>query len=200
MNSFYKTILEKLDTCIERANEIAQQDNEKNYGNYYMYLGKIEVFTGILEEMGYSCRIEKAKYKRYELKLITYRKVGDDEKEFKKEDQEFQEALDYIKEFFVSEYGDEFCNVENLDDIGNDISLAYTELDDSDIPVQVTANLLNLTLKIEVGNITVRTEKYDDLKEMTEIVFARLNFDDLVKISCEEKAFAMDRMLQERND
>ena len=188
----YKEVRDRYDTCITRANEMAKENRRDDY---FRYLGKTDVFAGILEEMGYGCSVTKKIYKNHELPYIISRNVGGEVLVFRKENDQLQEALEYIQEFMEMEYGT--VAPKELKDIKR-IELAYTTLEDyEDVSVQIVANLDECLLITEIGGIKVRTEKYKDLEEMTDIVFKRLNFNDLIRTSYEEEAFALKKITEE---
>lgn len=103
----------------------------------------------------------------------------------KTRDPELDKAINYINDFCVDEYGSEM----DSSDLSN-ISLAYTTDEDTDIEIQVTANLEHFQMRYAYGDTIVRTEQYESLEEMNRNVLSVLDFNDLVTLSEDEKAAA----------
>lgn len=103
----------------------------------------------------------------------------------KTRDPELDKAINYINDFCVDEYGSEM----NSSDLSN-ISLAYTTDEDTDIEIQVTADLEHFQMRYAYGDTIVRTEQYESLEEMNRNVLSVLDFNDLVTLSEDEKAAA----------
>ena len=103
----------------------------------------------------------------------------------KTRDPELDKAINYINDFCVDEYGSEM----DSSDLSN-ISLAYTTDEDTDIEIQVTADLEQFRMLYAYGNSIVRTEQYESLEEMNRNVLSVLDFNDLVTLSEDEKAAA----------
>ena len=103
----------------------------------------------------------------------------------KTRDPELDKAINYINDFCVDEYGSEM----DSSDLSN-ISLAYTTDEDTDIEIQVTADLEHFQMRYAYGDTVVRTEQYESLEEMNRNVLSVLDFNDLVTLSEDEKAAA----------
>lgn len=103
----------------------------------------------------------------------------------KSRDPELDKAINYINDFCVDEYGSEM----DSSDLSN-ISLAYTTDEDTDIEIQVTADLEHFQMRYAYGDTIVRTEQYESLEEMNRNVLSVLDFNDLVTLSEDEKAAA----------
>ena len=103
----------------------------------------------------------------------------------KTRDPELDKAINYINDFCVDEYGSEM----DSSDLSN-ISLAYTTDEDTDIEIQVTADLEYFQMRYAYGDTIVRTEQYESLEEMNRNVLSVLDFNDLVTLSEDEKAAA----------
>lgn len=103
----------------------------------------------------------------------------------KTRDPELDKAINYINDFCVDEYGSEM----DSSDLSN-ISLAYTTDEDTDIEIQVTADLEHFQMRYAYGDTIVRTEQYESLEEMNRNVLSVLDFNDLVTLSEDEKAAA----------
>lgn len=100
----------------------------------------------------------------------------------KTRDPELDKAINYINDFCVDEYGSEM----DSSDLSN-ISLAYTTDEDTDMEIQVTADLEQFRMLYAYGNSIVRTEQYESLEEMNRNVLSVLDFNDLVTLSDDEK-------------
>ena len=86
-----------------------------------------------------------------------------------------------INDFCESEYGSpaDFSNLHN-------VHLAYTTYTDDELPLQVTADLIDHAIIHEFNNVTFQAEMYDDLTQMIENGLTGLDFDELVAISDED--------------
>ncbi|MBP3760305.1 MAG: hypothetical protein J6I55_02330, partial [Ruminococcus sp.] len=83
-----------------------------------------------------------------------------------------------INDFCESEYGSpaDFTDLHN-------ISLAFTTLTDDELPLQVTADLIDHTIIHKFNNIAYQAEMYEDLNQMIEKGLTGLDFDELTAIS-----------------
>ena len=86
-----------------------------------------------------------------------------------------------INEFCESEYG----SSADFSDLHN-VHLAYTTYTDDELPLQVTADLIDHAIIHEFNNVTYQAEMFDDLTEMIENGLTGLDFDELVAISDED--------------
>lgn len=86
-----------------------------------------------------------------------------------------------ISDFCESEYG----SPADFSDLHN-VHLAYTTYTDDELPLQVTADLIDHAIIHEFNNVTYQAEMYDDLTQMIENGLTGLDFDELVAISDEE--------------
>ena len=80
-----------------------------------------------------------------------------------------------INDFTVSEFEQE----EDFADLHN-IGLAFTTLTDDELPIQVTADLIDLKITYEFDGEVFKTEEYSDIEEMIENGLTGLDFDDLI--------------------
>ena len=103
----------------------------------------------------------------------------------KSRDPELDKAINYINDFCMDEYSSE----ADLSDLSN-IFIAYTTDEDTDIEIQVTADLEHFQMRYAYGDTIVRTEQYESLEEMNRNVLSVLDFNDLVTLSEDEKAAA----------
>lgn len=100
----------------------------------------------------------------------------------KSRDPELDKAINYINDFCIDEYSSE----ADLSDLSN-IFIAYTTDEDTDMEIQVTADLKQFRMLYAYGNSIVRTEQYESLEEMNRNVLSVLDFNDLVTLSDDEK-------------
>ena len=100
----------------------------------------------------------------------------------KSRDPELDKAINYINDFCMDEYSSE----ADLSDLSN-IFIAYTTDEDTDMEIQVTADLKQFRMLYAYGNSIVRTEQYESLEEMNRNVLSVLDFNDLVTLPDDEK-------------
>ena len=100
----------------------------------------------------------------------------------KSRDPELDKAINYINDFCMDEYSSE----ADLSDLSN-IFIAYTTDEDTDMEIQVTADLEQFRMLYAYGNSIIRTEQYESLEEMNRNVLSVLDFNDLVTLSDDEK-------------
>ena len=100
----------------------------------------------------------------------------------KRRDPELDKAINYINDFCMDEYSSE-TDLSNL----SNIFIAYTTDEDTDMEIQVTADLEQFRMLYAYGNSIVRTEQYESLEEMNRNVLSVLDFNDLVTLSDDEK-------------
>lgn len=82
-----------------------------------------------------------------------------------------------INDFCEAEYreGADFSNLHN-------VGLAFTTLTDDDLPIQVTADLIDYKITYEFDGEVYNTEQYDSIEQMIENGLAGLDFSDLVSV------------------
>ena len=82
-----------------------------------------------------------------------------------------------INDFCEAEYRDEadFSNLHN-------VSIAYTTLTDDELPIQVTADLVNFKISYEFDGEVFNVEQYDSIEDMVENGLTGLDFSDLVSV------------------
>lgn len=100
----------------------------------------------------------------------------------KSRDPELDKAINYINDFCMDEYSSE-ADLSNL----SNIFTAYTTDEDTDMEIQVTADLEHFQMRYAYGDTIVRTEQYESLEEMNRNVLSVLDFNDLVTLSDDEK-------------
>ena len=93
----------------------------------------------------------------------------------------FETPLDKAK-FLIND----FCEAEyregaDFSDLHN-VGLAFTTLTDNDLPIQVTADLIDFKITYEFDGEVYNTEKYDSIEDMIENGLTDLDFSDLVSV------------------
>lgn len=93
----------------------------------------------------------------------------------------FETPLDKAK-FLIND----FCEAEYRDgadfsDLHN-IGLAYTTLTDDELPIQVTADLVDFKITYEFDGEVYNTEQYDSIEDMIENGLTGLDLNDLVSV------------------
>ena len=93
----------------------------------------------------------------------------------------FETPLDKAKwltnDFCEAEYreGADFSNLHN-------VGLAFTTLTDDELPIQVTADLIDYKITYEFDGEVYNTEQYDSIEDMIENGLTDLDFSDLVSV------------------
>lgn len=106
----------------------------------------------------------------------------------------FETSLDkakyLINDFCESEYG----SPADFSDLHN-VSFAYTTLTDDELPIQVTADLVDFKITYEFDNEIFNIEQYENIENMIENGLTGLDFSDLVSVpeSVIEKHTAKDK-------
>lgn len=82
-----------------------------------------------------------------------------------------------INDFCEAEYreGADFSNLHN-------VGLAFTTLTDDELPIQVTADLIDYKITYEFDGEVYNTEQYDSIEQMIENGLMGLDFSDLVSV------------------
>ena len=80
----------------------------------------------------------------------------------------------------------DFCEAEyregaDFDDLHN-VGLAFTTLTDDELPIQVTADLVDFKITYEFDGEVYNTEKYNSIEDMIENGLTDLDFSDLVSV------------------
>jgi len=93
----------------------------------------------------------------------------------------FETPLDKAK-FLIND----FCEAEYRDgadfsDLHN-VGLAFTTLTDDELPIQVTADLINYTITYNFDGEEYSVEQYNNIEEMNENALSCLDFSDLVSV------------------
>lgn len=91
----------------------------------------------------------------------------------------FETPLDKAKSLI-----NDFCEAEyrqgaDFDDLHN-VGLAFTTLTDDELPIQVTADLVDFKITYEFDGEVYNTEQYDNIEDMIENGLTGLDFSDLV--------------------
>lgn len=88
---------------------------------------------------------------------------------------DLERAKELINDFCDREYestGD-FSDLTRVD-------LAYAEDEETQLPINVFADLENRRIVSQFNNVTVRVDEYKSLREMNDIALSELNFDELI--------------------
>ena len=93
----------------------------------------------------------------------------------------FETPLDKAK-FLINDYCEGEFDEEAVFDNMHNIGLAHTTLTDYDIPVQVTADLIDHKITYEFANEVYNVEQYKDIEDMIENGLVGLDFDELVDV------------------
>ena len=88
-----------------------------------------------------------------------------------------EKAKNLINDFCVGEYNYE-ADFSNLHNVG----LAHTTLTDDELPVQVTADLVDFKITYEFDGEVYSTEQYDSIENMIDNGLTGLDFSDLVSV------------------
>ena len=93
----------------------------------------------------------------------------------------FETPLDKAKSLI-----NDFCEAEyrqgaDFDDLHN-VGLAFTTLTDDELPIQVTADLIDFKITYEFDGEVYNTEQYDSIEDMIENGLTGLDFSDLVSV------------------
>ena len=93
----------------------------------------------------------------------------------------FETPLDKAKSHI-----NDFCEAEyrqgaDFDDLHN-VGLAFTTLTDDELPIQVTADLVDFKITYEFDGEVYNTEQYDNIEDMIENGLTGLDFSDLVSV------------------
>lgn len=88
---------------------------------------------------------------------------------------DLERAKELISDFCDSEYEStaDFSDLTRVD-------LAYTEDEETQLPINVFADLENKRIVSQFNNVTVRVDEYKSLKEMNDLALSELNFDELI--------------------
>ena len=93
----------------------------------------------------------------------------------------FETPLDKAK-FLINEFSEsEYETTEDFADMHN-IGLAFTTLTDYQLPIQVTADLIDHKISYEFDNEVYKVEQYKDIEDMVDNGLVELDFDDLVDV------------------
>ena len=88
---------------------------------------------------------------------------------------ELERAKELINDFCDREYGE----VGDFSDLTR-VPIAYTTDEETDLPINVYADLVHNRIISQFNNVTVRVDEYKSLTEMNDIALSELNFDELI--------------------
>ena len=93
----------------------------------------------------------------------------------------FETPLDKAK-FLINDFCEaEYRESADFDDLHN-VGLAFTTLTDDELPIQVTADLIDFKITYEFDGEVYNTEQYDSIEDMIENGLTGLDFSDLVSV------------------
>lgn len=93
----------------------------------------------------------------------------------------FETPLDKAKWLINDFYEAEYHNGADFSDLHN-IGLAFTTLTDDELPIQVTADLVDFKITHEFDGEVFDTEQFDSIEDMIENGLTELDFSDLVSV------------------
>lgn len=93
----------------------------------------------------------------------------------------FETTLDKAKTLINDFCEEEYRDSADFSDLHN-VSLAYTTLTDDELPIQVTADLVDYKITYEFDGDVFNTEQYDSIEDMIENGLTGLDFNDLVSV------------------
>ena len=102
-----------------------------------------------------------------------------------------EQAKEIINEFCQHEYGSD-ADFSNLKEVG----IAFTTVTDDEIPIQVNANLVDLSIDQYLDNKLIESTRYSSMEEMIESALVYLDFDDLTSIMDEQ----LENVLEAKTD
>ena len=106
--------------------------------------------------------------------------VGFKDVTFRFYDNALEKAKKAISDYIAAEFGDETEKVQDYKDLHN-IGIAYTTLTDDELPIQVTADLVDFKITHEYDGEVFETETFDSLEDMLPTL-ENLDFDDLIHV------------------
>ena len=118
----------------------------------------------------------------YADEIVRYYKATNDQ-----ETKSLYNAKNYINDFCLDEYSEE----ADFSDLSN-IPIAYTTDEKTEYEIQVSIDLLRYRMIYQYDGQVVREEQYGSLDDMNENALSVLDFDDLVSLSDDEKAAALE--------
>lgn len=119
----------------------------------------------------------------YADEIVRYYKATNDQ-----ETKSLYNAKNYINDFCLDEYSEE----ADFSDLSN-IPIAYTTDEQTEYEIQVSIDLLQYRMIYQYDGQVVREEQYGSLDDMNENALSVLDFDDLVSLSDDEKAAALEK-------
>lgn len=99
--------------------------------------------------------------------------------EFISASEEIITDLDRAKELINDFCEREYDSTGDFSDLSR-VAIAYTEDEETGLPIQIYADLENFRIITQFNNVTVKVDEYTSLAEMNEIALPELNFDELI--------------------
>ena len=105
-----------------------------------------------------------------------------------------EQAKEIINEFCQNEYGSD-ADFSNLKEVG----IAFTTVTDDEIPIQVNANLVDLSVEQYLDDKLIESTRYSLMEEMIESALVYLDFDDLTSIIIDRCTASVYRTYQQND-
>lgn len=102
-----------------------------------------------------------------------------------------EQAKEIINEFCQNEYGSN-ADFSNLKEVG----IAFTTVTDDEIPIQVNANLVDLSVEQYLDDKLIERTRYSSMEEMIESALVYLDFDELTSITDEQLEHVLESKTQ----
>lgn len=102
-----------------------------------------------------------------------------------KEREDIMELLEQAKQLIRNywqrefEYSESDDRYDQLCDLSN-VPLAYTTLGDDEVPIQISANLIDFKATTEIDEKIVHVDSFSSLQEMIDDYLSCLDFDSLI--------------------
>ena len=113
--------------------------------------------------------------------LSTLREIKVEHDRSNAEEAEKERTLEIAKKLINDFCDKEYGSTGDFNDLHN-VSLAYTTLTDDELPIQVTADLVDFKITFELNGEKYNEEKYNSLEDLIDYELSNLDFDELVYV------------------
>ena len=113
--------------------------------------------------------------------LSTLREIKAEHDRSNAEEAEKERTLEKAKKLINDFCDREYSSTGDFSDLHN-VSLAYTTLTDDELPIQVTADLVDFKITFELNGEKYNEEKYNSLEDLIDYELSNLDFDELVYV------------------
>ena len=113
--------------------------------------------------------------------LSTLREIKAEHDRSNAEEAEKERTLEKAKKLINDFCDKEYGSTGDFNDLHN-VSLAYTTLTDDELPIQVTADLVDFKITFELNGEKYNEEKYNSLEDLIDYELSNLDFDELVYV------------------